>query len=393
MTETSLLAVLLAAIAGLLAGRAWGSALRRAVLGGRPSVHYTQGLHYLAVGRLELAVSELAKVSRSEPDSLEVQLVLGNLLRESGQVERAIQVHQRLLRRADLNRSERAYTLACLGMDLRKSGFIDRATDTFEEVLKIDPHNIHALIGLEKLNEEQRQWRQAYDLQTRVSRLRKTEDTVVLGFLQAEIGQEAVRSGHMSVAEEAFTTALGIDRRVFPAHLGLSDLHIETDPRRAVSILENAIQAAPDRAYLAFDRLARAYAALGQPSRFVALCERMIRQDQRDWRARLALARQLRSEGRPDEACGLLLRALETNPQVLLVHLEIWRTLRVLGAQGQAVERYIDDAEQSVFYRDPHVCTACHYRADDMLWRCPHCHEWNTFVEERLGPALGLPGS
>jgi hypothetical protein len=78
---------------------------------------------------------------------------------------------------------------------------------------------------------------------------------------------------------------------------------------------------------------------------------------------------------------------------VLLVHLEIWRTLRVLGAQGQAVERYIDDAEQSVFYRDPHVCTACHYRADDMLWRCPHCHEWNTFVEERLGPALGLPGS
>jgi len=24
-----------------------------------------------------------------------------------------------------------------------------------------------------------------------------------------------------------------------------------------------------------------------------------------------------------------------------------------------------------------------------MLWRCPHCHEWNTFVEERLGPTAG----
>jgi predicted ATP-dependent serine protease len=21
-----------------------------------------------------------------------------------------------------------------------------------------------------------------------------------------------------------------------------------------------------------------------------------------------------------------------------------------------------------------------------MVWRCPHCHEWDTFVEERLGP-------
>jgi lipopolysaccharide biosynthesis regulator YciM len=39
-----------------------------------------------------------------------------------------------------------------------------------------------------------------------------------------------------------------------------------------------------------------------------------------------------------------------------------------------------------VFYRDPHLCTSCRYRADAMLWRCPHCHEWDTFVEERLSP-------
>jgi lipopolysaccharide biosynthesis regulator YciM len=42
-----------------------------------------------------------------------------------------------------------------------------------------------------------------------------------------------------------------------------------------------------------------------------------------------------------------------------------------------------------VFYPDPHVCTACHYRAQEMLWRCPHCHEWGSFVEERLAPGAG----
>jgi lipopolysaccharide biosynthesis regulator YciM len=391
LTDTALLATLLATIAGLVAGRAWSSALRRTSLSGRGSFrtppHYLQGLHYLTSGQLELAASELAKVSRDEPDALEVQLVLGNLLRESGQVERAIQVHQRLLRRGDLTRGERAHVLACLGLDLRKSGFIDRATATFEDVLELDTRNIHALVGLQKLHEEQRQWRQAYELQARVSRLRKTEDTIVLGFLQAEIGHEAALAGRAGDAENAFGAALSLDRRVFPAHLGLADLHSESDPRRAAAILENAIQGAPDRAYLAFDRLARSYSACGEPSRFAALCERIIRQDQRDWRARLALARQLRSEGRPDEARGLLLRALEANPQVLLVHLEMWRTLRALGLREEAVERYVDTAEQSVFYRDPHVCTVCRYRADDMLWRCPHCHEWNTFVEERLGPA------
>jgi lipopolysaccharide biosynthesis regulator YciM len=65
------------------------------------------------------------------------------------------------------------------------------------------------------------------------------------------------------------------------------------------------------------------------------------------------------------------------------------RTLRALGVKDEAFERYLATTEESVFYRDPHICTACRYRADNMLWRCPHCHEWNTFVEERLAPAAG----
>jgi lipopolysaccharide assembly protein B len=393
VTDTALLAVLLAAIAGLLAGRAWAAARR----GGdsrdraryRVSPHYTQGLHYVAAGQRELAISELTKVAREDPDALDVLQILGNLLREAGQVERAIKVHQGLLARTDLTRAERAYALASLGTDFRNAGFLDRATRTFEEVLEVDPKSIHALVGMQKLHEDQRQWQEAYAVQTRLSRLRKTDDSLVLGHLQAEMGREALQAGRMEAAEKAFRTALSLDRRVFPAHLGLADCHAGRDPRHAAAVLEDAIQTAPERAYLAFDRLARAYAECGEPSRFVGLCERTIRQDPRDWRARLALARHLGREGRHEEAFGLLVRAVEANPQVLLPHLEMWRTLRAMGLDGEVVDRYITTAEEAAFYRDPHVCTACRYRADDMLWRCPHCHEWNTFVEERLGPTAG----
>lgn len=396
MTDTALLAVLLAAIAGLLAGRAWAAARRRGDSRDRPpyrvSPHYTQGLHYVAAGQRELAISELTKVAREDPEALEVLQILGNLLREAGQVEKAIQVHQGLLARSDLTRAERAYALASLGTDFSKAGFIDRATRTFEEVLEVDPNSIHALVGMQKLHEDQRQWQEAYTVQTRLSRLRKTEDSLVLGHLQAEMGREALQAGRIEAAEKAFRTALSLDRRVFPAHLGLADCQAGRDPRQAAAVLEDAVQTAPERAYLAFDRLARAYADSGEPSRFAGLCEQTIRQDPRDWRARLALARHLGHEGRHEEAFGLLLRAVEANPQVLLPHLEMWRTLRAMGLEGEVVDRYIATAEESAFYRDPHVCTACRYRADDMLWRCPHCHEWNTFVEERLGPTGGAKG-
>jgi lipopolysaccharide biosynthesis regulator YciM len=385
LTEGALLAIPLAAIAGLLAGRSWMAAKRwdlsRAPF--RGSSHHLLGLHYLSTGQLPLAVTELTKVLRNNPAALEVELVLGNLLREIGQTERAIEAHQRLLAQPDLSNAERSLSLACLGMDFQRAGFVDRAEETFTDTLDHDPQNVQALVGLQKLREDQRQWQKAYEIQTRLSRTRKTDDRLALGFLQAALGQDALAAGDGERAEKAFSAALDLDPGVFPARLGLADLRLPKDPRGAASILEEAVRISPERAYLAFDRLSRAYTASAEPSRFLEFCEGMIQKDPGDWRARLALARHLSSGGEAAPALGLLLRALGTNPQVLILHLEVWRTLRELGVRGDAVDRYVATAEEVVVYADPHICTACRYRAGDMLWRCPHCHQWNTFVEER----------
>jgi lipopolysaccharide biosynthesis regulator YciM len=388
VTEAALLAIVLAAIAGVIAGRSWAAAQQRDRLGNRvpfrTSPHYLWSLHYLTRGELSLALSELTKVSRNDPTALEVELVRGSLLREMGQVERALQVHQKLLADGELTRAERAYTLASLGMDYRKAGFLDRAGETFQDALERDPQNIQALVGLQKLYEDQRQWRQAYEVQTRLSRIRKTDDSLVLGFLQAALGEEALRTGDREGAEKAFRTALSLDPRVLPAHFGLADLLLPDQPKRAAQVLEEATRVSPERAYMGFSRLAKAYTAAGEPSRFAALCEGIIEKDRHDWRARLALARQLLLTGDAEEALGLLLRALSRNPQVLILHLETWRTLKALGVHHEGLDRYLETAESSVVFADPHICTACRYRADDLLWRCPHCHQWNTFVEERV---------
>jgi lipopolysaccharide biosynthesis regulator YciM len=393
MTDTALLAVLLATAAGTLAGGAWVAGRRKAGERQRPgfrsSPHYTEGLHCLATGQLETAIHELGKVLREHPDAVEVLQVQSHLYREVGKVERAIEIHRALLARKDLTRAERAYALASLGTDYRKAGLLDRAAEAYREALAVEARNLHALAGQQKLHEDQREWREAFEIQTRIARMRKSDDALVLGFLQTEMGREALAAGRRDAAEAAFRTALSLDRRVFPAHLALAGLWLERDPRRSASILEDAIAAAPERAYLAFPMLQQAYAACGEPSRFAALCERLVGQDPRDWRARVALAQQLRAEDRPGEALGLLLRAVEANPHVLLVHLEVWRTLRALAPLGPDEQRYVTTVEESALYVDPHICTVCRYRADDMLWRCPHCHEWNTLVEERVGPAAG----
>ena len=87
------------------------------------------------------------------------------------------------------------------------------------------------------------------------------------------------------------------------------------------------------------------------------------------------------------KALELLFEALEHNPHALSIHQELWNTLSVMKLPESLVARYIEITRQSVFYLDPHVCVRCRYRSAELIWQCPHCHEWDTFVEERMTPA------
>jgi lipopolysaccharide biosynthesis regulator YciM len=170
--------------------------------------------------------------------------------------------------------------------------------------------------------------------------------------------------------------------------LNLGDVKVaQNDAAGAVAAWERLVGTSPERAYLAFSRLESAYAQLNDPSRFPALCRRLIAGGVQEWRARLALARYLTAHGQAADALELLFEALSLNPHALAVHQAIWDTLLELSLPPGLVKRYADLAHDAIFYVDPHICVRCRYRSTELLWQCPHCHEWNTFIEERIAPA------
>ena len=71
----------------------------------------------------------------------------------------------------------------------------------------------------------------------------------------------------------------------------------------------------------------------------------------------------------------------------MMIHEGVWDALTALGQPPDAMNHYTTVARDAVFYHDPHVCLRCRYRSTELLWQCPHCHDWNTFIEERLTPA------
>src|SRR5690349_275330 len=99
MTPFVFLAVLVALLAGLGIGKAWeryklrdGRWVDRRRL--RETPHYMLGLNFLVDNQIDQAIDELTQATGSNGDALEIQMILGNLYRQKGQVSRAIHVHQ-----------------------------------------------------------------------------------------------------------------------------------------------------------------------------------------------------------------------------------------------------------------------------------------------------------
>src|SRR5262245_19044422 len=222
-----LLAVLVSLLIGLTVGKAWE---RYKLRGGkwidrrraRESPHYILGLNFLVANQIDLAIEELTRAASLDADALEVHMILGNLHREKGQVGKAITVHQSLLQRSRLSRLEHAYVLLCLGLDYKRGGFVDRAHEAFNEVLRLDPKNEYALVNLQKLHEEQRQWTEAFDTRQRLTQLtanQSPQSQAILAFLENEIGFEAMRLKDYTEAARRYEAAIDLDSRAVPAYL------------------------------------------------------------------------------------------------------------------------------------------------------------------------------
>src|SRR3982075_4384187 len=260
-----LLVALIALLVGLAIGKAWeryklrdGQWIdrRRA----RESPHYILGLNFLVANQIDLAIEELSKAAGLDGDALEVHMILGNLYREKGQVGKAITLHQTLLQRPNLSKLEHAYVLLCLGLDYKRGGFVDRAHEAFDEVLRLDPKNEYALGDPQQLHAEQHQWTEAYDTRQRLSLLAdigaRPQSQAILAFLENEIGLEHVRRKEHIEAVRRFDAAIDLDARAVPAYLNLGDVRVaQGNEREAAVVWERLIEVAPDRAYLAFDRL------------------------------------------------------------------------------------------------------------------------------------------
>ncbi len=201
--------------------------------------NYLKGLNYLITQQPNKAIIEFTKLAKLNPDIVEVYMSLGNLYREQGEVERAIRLHQGIILRPNLDKQTICQARLCLGLDYQKAGLIDRAINTYRDIISEDSGHIPAHNQLQMLYEEENNWEHAYMTQRKILRLTKSKDQSILAFLQVQIGKDFYQKGDIKEALRRLKTAIQLDKKCSLAYLFLGDIRLAQEKfKSAVSVWE-----------------------------------------------------------------------------------------------------------------------------------------------------------
>ena len=303
---------------------------------------FLKGVQYILSNDHDQAIEQFTKAVQVDSDTVETYVALGNLYRSKGDIDRAIRIRRNIILRPHISERQRNRALFDLGLDYRKGGFLDRAVQTFTEVLKKEPSNLPALQEVEKIYEELKDWENAFQSRQRISKLAKGDHAHILAHQKTEEGKAWQARGDAFRARGCFKKAISIHSACVDAYLHLGDVYRDRgDFKKAVATWKKVVDISPSFTFLAYGRLESAYSRV----RNVKSIEDFLREcaaKNADTFTHLALGRFLFSRKDADGALRELELAVELDPSFWEARTLMGRILLSQNRSEEALKAYQD---------------------------------------------------
>ncbi len=343
---------------------------------------FMKGLAHLMADHTDQAIEEFTRAVTLNSDTVETYVVLGNLFRQKGEIERAVRIRQSIIARRNLEPEVKLQALYDLGLDYRKGGLYNRALDAFQEVLNMDPGHVEARRRQVALYEETRDWESAFNALKRLDKLTGNDSRRVLAHYKTEQGKELMAAGRLDRAEDCLHQAINVDKGCLDAYLHLGDLELARGRvRRALGLWRKAVRLEPVHVHLVVKRVAAAEDTLGPKATKSFFGE--IDPQGAEVSTLLALASYYQGHQEQDRALELLSLAVERDPSQLEAHRLRGRILLERGDGVQIEQAYSELLDQINGDWASYQCSQCGFTSHQLTWKCPRCHQWDTMVPRK----------
>jgi len=344
---------------------------------------YIQALDALLAGDENRALDLLKETVRMDSGNVAAYIRLGTLFRERGEHGRAARIHREVSIRPRIDAAERELALSELALDYTSQGNSDKALATLDELRRRNKKHVFAYEAAAQLLEEQGDWDAAYDYRKDLARV-VGDDGLSLAAFQAFVGHELARKGDLSGARDRFKEAFRRDKHSLPAYLYAGDLKYQQGKLDdAVDHWKNVIRHHVGHAHRVYGRLEKAYFDLGQFETMMDVYEEVLSRRPDDVATQLAVADFHRKKGDLDTAERAVSRILESRPDDRLAG-EVLGLIRAeRGDADGAASALSDLIDAEMKSREILGCSRCGHEVDEVLWRCPRCGGWRTFLDDQ----------
>jgi lipopolysaccharide biosynthesis regulator YciM len=344
---------------------------------------YFKGLNFLLNEQPDKAIDAFIEILKLNPETVELHFALGNLFRRRGETERAIRVHQNLLSRPDLPVEQQTQAMFELGQDFLKAGLLDRAEETFNQLVA-GQYAIPARKALLEIYQREKEWLRAIDAAHALQESGAGGRQKEIAQFYCEIAQDELVHTHPEAAMAMLEKATATDRHNVRAAILTGDIYlVKGDVEQAVLAWRRVEQQSVPHVALVAQRLMDGYRKLERPHEGLNLLKSYLAEApsidllEVVFKATLELesvteANQLVSNElrRTPTLLGLdkLLDArMMTAPPEVLPELSIVKNL--VSGYAQKFTRY--------------QCTHCGFKARQFYWQCPGCSKWETYPPRR----------
>ena len=355
-----------------------------------PSQYY-KGLNYLLDGRPDGAIDAFINALEVNSETLETHVALGNLLRKKGEVDRAIRIHQNLLARPSLPRSQVHQAHLELARDYISAGLLDRAERLLLDLVEESPEQRRASQRhLLEIYQNEREWEQAIEvaiallprkslLSTGIEPVHGQPVAVALAHYYCEMACDKRDQGDLAAARNFIQQALTHDKQCVRASLLLGEVEFDRgNYKPAVKALRKVRQQDPEYVSETIPLLRQCYSEMQDDRTLKTYLQDCLLTDPSAPLV-LAVAEDLRvSEG--DKIAGKFLSTqLADRPS--LRGLE-----RLIGLQLDTSDPGARESlsllqllvERLVAERATYRCGHCGFAGQQLHWYCPGCKYWGT---------------
>jgi lipopolysaccharide biosynthesis regulator YciM len=347
---------------------------------------FLNATQYLISGNKDLAIKEFLSAVDLNRETIETYFALGGLFRSNGEIEKAISIHRSLIARENINEATRLQALKELALDFDKGGFTDRAIETYRDVLKINRDQYDVIQALCRIYEDTEDWDQAYNYRTMLSKVGHENQSETISHILVQKAKGQFEKGHFRQVSEdlddAFRFAPSVSAKILLLKLHLALGRMED----AKALLIELLKEHPMFSSFIFVSLDEYNAGLPAREEYFQRLDTLKRyflemQDGDLMSAPsvvLSKIRLLKAVERPLEAFELLDGWMKRHGQSDVLKVEYIKLLIAVGRTTEALEQtgQLLNTLHSSLTR--HFCSQCGYNSDEIFWRCPQCHNWET---------------